>query len=558
MALNKGILICAGLTCFCLLAAVTVAMPPHPEIKDKIDRGEVHVPVMKSGTENISTPGLNAPSPKRSPQVAGPFRALCILVDFGDKIAQANRYDFDTLIFVNQSGTVRDYYNEVSYGQIDMVTVNLPSALNWKRAPQTYAYYVDNNYGIQSPYPHNSQKLCEDLVDLVDGSVDFSQYDNNGDGYVDVIMVVHAGPGAEFTGQTTDIWSHKWSVSPRLKDGVYVMDYTVMPEYWSAPGDMTIGVFCHELGHAFGLPDLYDTDGSSYGTGAWSLMSSGSWNGGLGQRPAHPDAWCKSQVGWLTPTNISSNQSGVSIPQVETNQSVYRLWTGGGFGNEYYLVENRQRVGYDQALPSSGLLIWHIDENASSNDNEWYPGHTTFGHYNVALEQADNLFNLEKRQGIGDGGDPFPGSGNNTTFSPVSVPSSDSYGSSSTFVAITNISPSGSTMTADMSVSLTSGSDDEIAPPLPQFVLGQNYPNPFNPITSFRYTLPSSGQIAITIYNLLGESVRKLYSGYHSSGEFESSWDGTDNGGARVASGIYLYELAAQEARIVNKMVLMK
>jgi len=87
-------------------------------------------------------------------------------------------------------------------------------------------------------------------------------------------MIVHAGRGAEYTGSLNDMWSHKWSIIPRACDGVSVSDYTVMPEYWSSPGDMTIGVFCHELGHAFGLVDLYDTDNSSYGTGYWSLMSS--------------------------------------------------------------------------------------------------------------------------------------------------------------------------------------------------------------------------------------------------------------------------------------------
>ncbi|MDD4053142.1 MAG: M6 family metalloprotease domain-containing protein, partial [candidate division Zixibacteria bacterium] len=296
-----------------MAAGQVTAMPPHPDIQGKIQSGEVALPFAKTRISGADS-GLDAPAIINTPAFAGSFKALCIMVDFSDNPGVTSSAEFDTLIFAAQTGTVRDYYDEVSYGQIDLVTVNLPSSMNWKRAPQTYAYYVDNDYGTGSPYPHNTQKLCEDLVDLVDAQVDFSEYDNDGDGYVDALLITHAGPGAEYTGNTTDIWSHKWSISPRNRDGVLIYNYAIMPEFWNASGDMTIGVYCHELGHVFGLPDLYDTDGSSQGVGNWSLMATGSWNGGMGRTPAHPDAWCKSKVGWLTPTVVSANQTGESIP----------------------------------------------------------------------------------------------------------------------------------------------------------------------------------------------------------------------------------------------------
>ena len=114
-------------------------------------------------------------------------------------------------------------------------------------------------------------------------------------------MIIHSGPGAEFTGNVNDIWSHKWGITPQSRDGVLISSYAIMPEYWSTPGDITIGVFAHELGHVFGLPDLYDRDGSSRGVGRWSLMATGAWNGSLGNSPAHLDAWCKVQLGFVTP-----------------------------------------------------------------------------------------------------------------------------------------------------------------------------------------------------------------------------------------------------------------
>jgi len=535
------------------------AMPPYPDVQAKIDRGELVPPIAPVESQDISAAMKpNTPSVVNGPGMTGPFRALCLLVDFSDNVSQVTPIKFDTLIFADKSGTVRNYYQEVSYGQVDLITLDLPSSSDWQRAPETYAYYVDGGYSINSAYPHNSQALCEDLVDAADSIIDFSQYDNDGDGYVDVVMIVHAGPGAEFTGSVDDIWSHKWSINARSKDGVYIHDYTVMPEYWISPGDMTIGVFCHELGHAFGLPDLYDTDGSSYGTGRWSLMSTGSWNGTRGNSPAHLDAWSRIQIGWAAPTNISGNITDVSIPDVETNPTIYRLWTSGAVGDEYFLVENRQRLGYDSYLPGQGLLIWHIDEAAGNNRNEWYPGHTDNGHYMVALEQADDQYHLEQGLSTGDTGDPYPGATNNQSFGPASLPSSDGYAEASSFVAVTNISSSAPTMTANFTVSFASDNDDDPIIALPKFSLGQNYPNPFNPSTRFDFTLPSAGDVQIEIYNLLGQHVARVASGTYQAGTHAVSWDGRDDNGHDAPSGIYLYRLTSESGQVVKKMALLR
>ena len=130
---------------------------------------------------------------------------------------------------------------------------------------------------------------------------------------------------------------------------------------------MTIGVYCHELCHGFGLPDLYDIDGSSKGIGRWGLMSGGSWNGSLGNSPAHPCAWSRVELGVSTPVNVTTNQSDVTVTPVETGGTIYRLWDAGAVGDEYFLVENRQKTGYDSYLPGSGLMIWHCDDGVTTN-----------------------------------------------------------------------------------------------------------------------------------------------------------------------------------------------
>jgi hypothetical protein len=137
---------------------------------------------------------------------------------------------------------------------------------------------------------------------------------------------------------------------------------------------------------------------------------------------------------------------------VETNQLVYKLWTDGLEGSEYFLVENRQRVGFDYYLPGDGLLIYHVDQTDSNNNHEWYPGHTLFGNYLVALEQADGDWGLEQNINSGDNGDPWPGITAHTNYDSISTPNSRSYAFENTHVEVRNISGSQSTMTADLYV----------------------------------------------------------------------------------------------------------
>jgi hypothetical protein len=224
------------------------------------------------------------------------------------------------------------------------------------------------------------------------------------------------------------------------------------PEFWSGSNDMTCGVYVHELGHVFGLPDLYDYDYDSRGVGRWSSMAGGSWNGNAGDSPAHFDAWCRSFLGFVTPINVTANISNAPFPAVETDSTVYRLWTGGQAGPQYFMAENRQQTGFDAHIPHEGIMIYHIDENEGGNNNQWYPGYTSYGHYKVAVEQADGDWDLEQNVNSGDSGDPYPGSTNNRAFNNNSTPDSKSYSFANTNVAITNISNNGTNMTADLAV----------------------------------------------------------------------------------------------------------
>jgi len=554
-----------------VIALNVTAMPPHPSLLEARavakTTGEI-LPNLPSTSElharGIDTPedafGLKEKIRNRqsASQSLGPFRVLAVLVDFSDHVSQVNSRFFDTLVFGAVANTVRDYFDEISYAQIDLVTVNLPSALGWKRAPQTYAYYVNNQNGL-GDYPQNSQRLVENVVDAIDAQVNFSNYDNNGDGYVDVMLVIHAGTGAELTRNAADMWSHKWGITPRMTgDGVYVSSYTVQPEYWTTPGDMTIGVYAHELLHGFDLPDLYDTDYTSEGIGRWCVMAGGSWNGNLGSSPAHPCAWSRIQLGITSPVNITSNVSNQSIPSVNGGGSIFRLWTSGGASAQYFLVENRQKTGYDTYIPGSGLLIWHIDTTKNDNQQEWYPTVAGSNHFLVALEQADGLFELEHANDQGDAADCWPGSLSRTSFNGLSSPTSDAYLTGGTFVAVTNISASGSTMTANLAVGIAASVDEDQLPVPDDFRLSQNYPNPFNPNTNIQYELRTPGQVTLEVYDLLGRHVRTLFKGQAEGGVSTITWDATSDNGQQVASGVYFYRLVTTASEQTRKMMLIK
>lgn len=405
-------------------------------------------------------------SKRAGSEIFGTYHAIVLLVDFTDHAPQwypgmqADDHYTKMLFSVGTypTGSMRDYYKENSYNQFEVTGEVAGGASGWYRAPQSYAYYVAGQNGFGA-YPHNAQKLIEDAVRLADPDVDYSQYDNNGDGVVDSLFVVHSGPGAEATGSDNDIWSHKWSIPQVMLDGVNVSDYSIEPE------DGTIGVFCHEYGHVLGAYDLYDygNDSAGYdsaGLGVWSIMAGGSWGADYNHanRPAHFDPYHKILFGWIKPTLLAADQTAVTLPAVETTPTVYKLWQRSKATiREYFLVENRQKTGFDSLLYNSGLLIYHIDQSKFSgpvNDEEWFPGLPTSAHYAVGLEQADARWDLEHNFNVGDAGDPFPGTANQRTFNFASLPDSSSYLGGPTGISVTNISDSGATMTADIGVSL--------------------------------------------------------------------------------------------------------
>ncbi len=303
--------------------------------------------------------------------------------------------------------SVRDYYLEVSYGQL---TIN-SDVQSWVTVSNTEPYYADGNSGFPSSF---MAELLHEALDLVDPYVDFSNFDQNADGEVDMITFLHSGYAAEFPGNdefgagpSDRIWSHRGTISSWTSaEGVKVKDYVITSALRDLAGlaPLRIGTTCHELGHSLGLPDLYDTDDSSLGIGNWGLMASGGWDwNGDQEYPSHPCAWSKVKMGWVEPELILPGAH--IVERVETSQSILLVESGYPPG-EYLLLENRHPYGYDRLAPGTGVAVWHIDEAKGHmvlndvNEDEGYPGQSGWpfnnNHYRIALMQAEGWFSLEQ------------------------------------------------------------------------------------------------------------------------------------------------------------------
>lgn len=400
----------------------------------------------------------------------GTVKNLVVLCRFSDHVLGTHtrpEADYETLFntvgghaTIASTGSVKDFFTEASYGQIDLQS----TVVAWVTLPNNESYYADGKDGTEGVYPKNAQGMVEEALNLVDPLVDFGDFDQDNDGFVDSITIIHSGYGAETGGGAGNwIWSHRWSLWA-LPDGrwtsadnnsggtpVKVYDYHTEPALWGTSGTeiVRIGVICHETGHFFGLPDLYDTDQSSEGIGSWCLMAN-SWGfDGTQLHPPHPSAWCKEQLGWVTPTVITSGVQ--SAPQVETNPVVFKV-TNGFPSGEYLLIENRQPVGFESAMPQGGLAVWHIDDTKSGNSDEGYPGQSGWPengrHYQIALLQADGLYQMEKNANRGNAGDVYR-AGGVSAITPDTVPSTNRYQGgvvASSNNSITGIGASGATM----------------------------------------------------------------------------------------------------------------
>ena len=352
--------------------------------------------------------------------------------------------------------SVHTYYREVSNDSVRVYG----TVFDWTRVSSPDTYYEGDNNGLSGA---SMGYLIRDLAAALDDTVDFGAFDNDGpdgipnsgddDGYVDAVVLIHpeidGSCGGVVSSAADNIWAHRFftptryatnDISAATGDSVRFRDYIVQGGQGGDGGcqanlPQAMGVVGHETGHLFNLPDLYDTGdvvGGS-GIGRWGLMGSG--NHQVPSRPVHLSAFSKSQLGWVTEVQIDSDTT-LEISPVETSDTVYVLPIPNT--NQYFLLENRQRIGSDTSLIQEGLLIWHVDSTLA-RQRSWSNTVNAANPYAVALEQADGRDDLMADANRGDRGDPFPGFHGNRSFGRATIPSSQTNSGGHSYVELGSI-----------------------------------------------------------------------------------------------------------------------
>jgi immune inhibitor A len=399
--------------------------------------------------------------------VIGTKNALVLLTEFKDKKSSTKPEFFKDLLFSKGSNrSLRDYYLEASWNQLD-----IDGEVNeeWYTSANKRSEYVDK-IQVGGHYP-KAQKLVEETIIKAKNSDSFDFTPYSKDGNIEILIVVYAGAGMDTKLDINYIRAHQDRLKQpiEVQDGIWARRYCIIPEL---PFLERLGVLCHEVGHILGLPDLYKEDYSPV-VGSWCLMGMGHYIN-EGRTPSHPSAWCKVHLGWVEPKLLNQEPQNYEIPAVIDDKSIYRLDVEGSDGREYFLLENRQQKGFDKNLPGSGLLIWHINENACkvqlpNSDPQ---------HFFLTLKQSDGKEDLqsdrtelfmEKYEEIpkdvaGDLGDPFPGITVNRTFDDESSPNSRSYKGNKSFVKVVSISDSKDLMNAEMGVKPISKATTQFIP----------------------------------------------------------------------------------------------
>lgn len=388
----------------------------------------------------------------------GTKKGLIILVQFTDskfksghdlalyrRIANDENYSGN-----NFRGSIKDYFKAQSHGQFELDF----DVAGICQLQHPYAYYGKNSNDNDV---RAGQMVAEACLWAHEHGFDFSKYDWDGDGEVDQVFVLYAGHGeASYDKDPDTIWPHMHylSASDYRKslslDGVTVDTYACSCEL-NGDGNLDgIGTFCHEFSHCMGFPDLYDTSYAGwFGMGDFDLMCSGRYNGD-GICPAGYSAYEKAQCGWLTlkdMTNIEQETSIVGVQPMSADGDAYII-KNKGHEDEYYILENRQKTGWDSYLPASGLMITHVDYDADIWD--WNMPNTSGkyedanGHTKTNDHQRLTIFRAGKSTDeYGDASDLYPYGSNNSltkTSSPAStLYNTNSDGSKYMHVAITDI-----------------------------------------------------------------------------------------------------------------------
>lgn len=400
-----------GLFCYALVldgkfvsSGVPISQEPPPGLRRHVEESEEVRHAIYVANRLASLPPPNPPSQRDTFRTLGPnaglltgrrlstgsVRGLTVLVEFQDVSSTVTQADVAEMLnganFTRNGNfcSVREYYRLMSSGKLDYTNVVVgPFKLSHDRM-----YYT-------------THLLVEEALTLaIAGGVDLTQFDSRNEGIIDSLNFLYAGQ----TQYLDQLWPHNSFLN--LQFGNIRTNLYLLTSLGRTSADLSIGTFCHENGHLLcRFPDMYDygnRDGDgveSAGIGAYCLMGSGN-HLNRGRTPSPVCGYLRELAGWCDNVVILDH-SGQFEAIHGDYATVFKAETDKP--NEYFIVENRSKLGLDTSLPSSGLAVYHCDTKGS---NEWQEGSAT-RHYQCALLQADGHFDLEHNLNQGDGTDLF-------------------------------------------------------------------------------------------------------------------------------------------------------
>lgn len=380
----------------------------------------------------------------------GKGKCLVLLVEFTDKKFSLDQTYHDRLL--NESGfsengatgCARDYYMSQSMNlfepHFDVIgPITMSHGVAYYGGDDTWSG-KDVNVGKMI------SEACQKAHD--EHEVDFSQYDGDNDGKVDMVYVIYAGYGQHAGGGDNTIWPHKFQLSGfniNLQlNGKTVDTYACSSELFGNSGVQSsgIGTICHEFGHVLGLADHYNTgDGTAYMLGSYDIMDYGAYNND-GNTPPSYNAFERMSLGWMTPDTLSAKGDGLTLENIAESNKAYVIGTSNP--NEFYLLENRQQSGWDRYLPAGGMMITHVDYNASAWTNNQVNDDAS--HPRFYLVPADNEagYNAKLNKDT-ESQDLYPNATNNR-FTDGSVPAAKPYTGEALDRWVTDIAEDGETV----------------------------------------------------------------------------------------------------------------
>ncbi len=533
-----------------LLPNMTISAVNKENSKPAVPDGSVK-PASPDGSVKPSLSGADfAPALDSSDQLqVSPLKTkknLVIMVQFTDKqfdVAHNKSY-YNKLLF-GSGNSMKSYYTEQSYGQFN-VTGTVLGPYTSTHPVGYYATDANTQNNQIDDANVNIYELTREAVKLAKAAnpiFNWADYDKNNDGIIDAVTIIHAGAGQEEVNPAlanSTIWSHQWAIpggGQAIGGGKKVSIYNMNPETGQ------VGVFAHEFGHVLGLPDLYDPSYQIEGAGSWDLMASGSWNkiSQYGDCPAGLSAWSRHYLGWLKYTVAKKDLLDVAFPATKNTPYALQLWTDGNTSEYYFLVENRQKTGYDAGLPGEGLLIWWVcrAENYIGDNSVNVPLPSMMpieadGNWSLWRSIDDPLSNR------GDAGDPYPGTANNTAFTFTSNPPSlvDNLYTGISLWDIHKNPNNQAILIADVTVKNGLLLEPRTQAPDRLILNGSD-------ATLDYVLLNDNTTVTVQVLNESNTVVRTLRNAQsQNKGAQSVSWDGKDDSNQNVSSGIYTFKIS--------------